>query len=155
VANVSDMQVIGDLDAAVRFAAANGGDAGRLGITGFCWGGRIVWLYAAHSAQLRAGVAWYGKLNAARDELHLQMPMDVAPGLKCPVLGLYGAKDESIPLADVDLMRDAAKPSGSQIIVYPEAGHGFHADYRPMYHKESAEDGWARLTAWFAQHGVA
>ena len=155
VSKVSDAQVMSDLDAAVRFAETEGGDAGRLGITGFCWGGRIVWLYAAHSARLKAGVAWYGKLNSPRDELHPKMPVDIAGELRCPVLGLYGAKDESIPMADIDAMREAAKTSGSEIHVYADAGHGFHADYRPQYHKASAEDGWERMKGWFARHGAA
>jgi len=151
VLKVSDTQVMSDLDAAVRFAETEGGDTGRLGITGFCWGGRIVWLYAAHSAQLKAGAAWYGKLNSPRDKLHPKMPVDVAGELKCPVLGLYGAKDESIPMADVDTMREGAEASGSEIHVYADAGHGFHADYRPQYHLASAEDGWERMKEWFAK----
>jgi carboxymethylenebutenolidase len=152
VSKVPDKQVMSDLDAAVRFAAADGGDVNRLAITGFCWGGRIVWLYAAHSAQLKAGVAWYGKIEAPRDELHPRMPIDIAGELKCPVLGLYGAKDESIPISDVGRMREAAKASESEIHVYGDAGHGFHADYRPHFHRAAAEDGWERMKAWFAQH---
>lgn len=155
VAKVPDAQVMRDLDMAVQFAKGDGGDTGLLAITGFCWGGRIVWLYAAHNAGLKAGVAWYGKLDPPRDELHPQAPVDIGGYLLCPVLGLYGAKDESIPLADVEKMRAATTGQGSEVVVYPGAGHGFHADYRPGYQKDSAEDGWEKMKAWFARHGAA
>jgi carboxymethylenebutenolidase len=156
VSKVPDTQVFSDLDATVAWAAKSKGDVNRLGITGFCWGGRIVWLYAAHNPKLKAGVAWYGRLVGEPTPLQPQYPIDVAASLKAPVLGLYGGKDEGISLTTVDKMRQALKAAKqpSEIIVYPNAGHGFHADYRPSYQKEAAEDGWKRLQAWFKQHGV-
>jgi carboxymethylenebutenolidase len=161
VAKVPDAQVLGDLDAAAAFAKASGAaDMGRLAITGFCWGGRIVWLYVTHSAAPRAGVAWYGRLTGDKNALQPQHPLDVAGALHAPVLGLYGAEDQSIPVATVEEMRKAlaaGSPAAraSEIKVYPGAGHAFHADYRPTYKKEAAEDGWGRLLAWFEAHGVA
>ncbi|HJZ83529.1 MAG TPA: dienelactone hydrolase family protein, partial [Pyrinomonadaceae bacterium] len=134
VSKVPDAQVMSDLDAAAAWAKKSSkGDAGKLAITGFCWGGRIVWLYAAHSSQLKAGVAWYGRLVGATDELHPKHPIDLASQLKAPVLGLYGGKDTGIPQDTVEKMRAATKAAGgkSEVIVYPEAGHGFNADYRP------------------------
>ncbi|WP_315788995.1 dienelactone hydrolase family protein [Fischerella sp. JS2] len=156
VSKVPDAQVLSDLDATVAWAAKSKGDVNRLGITGFCWGGRIVWLYAAHNPNLKAGVAWYGRLVGDSTPLQPQYPIDVAASLKAPVLGLYGGKDEGIPLSTVDKMRQALKTAKqpSEIIVYPNAGHGFHADYRPSYQKQAAVDGWKRLLAWFKQHGV-
>jgi carboxymethylenebutenolidase len=162
VAKVPDAQVMTDLDATVAYAKASGkGDTRKLGITGFCWGGRIVWLYAAHSPALDAGVAWYGRLvsrpGQAANPLTPKQPVDVAADLKAPVLGLYGAKDKGIPLESIEQMREALKKSKtkSEIIVYPEADHGFHADYRPSYNKQAAEDGWQRLRAWFKKYGAA
>lgn len=162
VARVPDAQVMSDLDAAVEYARKTGkADAKKLGITGFCWGGRVVWLYAAHNPKLKAGVAWYGRLvgrpGAPPSELQPRHPVDVAATLKVPVLGLYGGKDQGIPLESVELMRKelAKSKSGSEIVVYPDAPHGFHADYRPSYRKETADDGWARLLAWFKKHGAA
>ncbi|HEU4595806.1 MAG TPA: dienelactone hydrolase family protein [Pyrinomonadaceae bacterium] len=162
VSKVPDAQVMSDLDATVAYAKASGkGDAKKLGITGFCWGGRIVWLYAAHNPSLDAGVAWYGRLvgrpGQPANPLTPKHPVDVAAELKAPVLGLYGAKDRGIPLESVEQMREALKKSKtkSEIIVYPEADHGFHADYRPTYNKQAAEDGWQRLLAWFKKHGAA
>jgi carboxymethylenebutenolidase len=127
-----------------------------LGITGFCWGGRIVWLYAAHSPQLKAGVAWYGRLVGEKSDLQPQHPIDVAAKLKAPVLGLYGGADAGIPMETVERMRQALKAAGkpSEIIVYPDTPHAFHADYRPSYRKGPAEDGWKRLQAWFKKNGV-
>ena len=157
VGKVPDAQVMGDLDAAVAWAAKSGaGDASRVAVTGFCWGGRITWLYAAHSKTLKAGVAWYGRLDGQRTELQPTYPIDVAAQLHAPVLGLYGAKDQGIPLADVDRMKAAlaAAKSPSEIVVYPDAGHGFLADYRPSYDAHAAADGWARCLAWFKAHGV-
>ena len=159
VAKVPDAQVLGDLDATVRWAGAHGGDLARVGITGFCWGGRITWLYAAHGP-VKAGVAWYGRLVGQASELTPKHPVEIAPILKAPVLGLYGEKDTGIPLDTVDKMK-AALSSGSpqakasEFVVYPEAPHAFHADYRPSYRKEAAEDGWKRALAWFKTHGVA
>ncbi|HWP48162.1 MAG TPA: dienelactone hydrolase family protein [Candidatus Limnocylindrales bacterium] len=158
VSKVPDAQVMSDLDATVSWAEKSGkGDVSRLGITGFCWGGRIVWLYAAHNPKVKAGVAWYGRLVGQPNELQPKHPIDIAPFLKVPVLGLYGGKDQGIPLDTVEQMRQALKAAGnpSEIIVYPEAPHGFHADYRPSYRKEAAEDGWKRLQEWFKKYGVA
>ena len=158
VAKVPDVQVMSDLDAAVAFAARSGhGDTGRLGITGFCWGGRIVWLYAAHSAHLKAGVAWYGRLVGSPDPLHPQNPIDIAAALKAPVLGLYGGQDQGITQASIAEMRAklAAAHQPGEIIVYPDAGHGFHADYRPSYNVKDAADGDKRMYEWFKRHGEA
>ncbi|MFL5339613.1 MAG: dienelactone hydrolase family protein [Gemmataceae bacterium] len=158
VSKVPDSQVMSDLDATVAWAKKSGkGDTTKLGITGFCWGGRIVWLYAAHSKDLKAGVAWYGRLVGQKNELQPKYPLDVVADLKAPVLGLYGGKDQGIPLDTVEKMRQALKDAGKEgeIQVYPEAQHGFHADYRPSYNKEAAEDGWKRLQEWFRKHGAA
>ena len=158
VSKVPDAQVMSDLDATVAWAASSAkGNIDKLGITGFCWGGRIVWLYAAHNSKLKAGVAWYGRLVGESTPLTPQYPVDIASELRVPILGLYGGKDDGIPVNTVEQMRKAleAGNSGSQIIVYPEAGHAFFADYRPSYRKVAAEDGWKRLQAWFKHHGVA
>lgn len=160
VSRVPDSQVMSDLDACVAWAGANGGDTGRLGITGFCWGGRITWLYAAHNPRVKAGVAWYGRLTSASSELTPKHPLDLADKLNGPVLGLYGGQDKGIPPDTVEKMRQAlatsANPASkaSTIHVYAEAPHAFHADYRPSYRKDAAEDGWARMQAWFKRHGV-
>ena len=160
VSKVPDAQVLGDLDACATWAAANDGDPDRLGITGFCWGGRITWLYAAHNPQIKAGVAWYGKIVGAATELTPTHPIDIAGSLSGPVLGLYGGQDQSIPLDTLEQMRKALAASGkpaskaSIIHVYPNAGHAFNADYRPSYRKDAAEDGWQRLQAWFKQYGL-
>ena len=158
VSKVPDAQVLSDLDAAVAWAdRSSKGDIAKLGITGFCWGGRIVWLYAAHNPQLKAGVAWYGRLVGRANELQPKHPIDVAASLKAPVLGLYGKDDSGIPLDTVEQMRKAlkAQASPSEIIVYANTPHGFHADYRPSYRKEQAEDGWKRLREWFKKHNAA
>jgi carboxymethylenebutenolidase len=157
VLKVPDAQVMSDLDAAVAWAGKSGsGDVSRVGVTGFCWGGRIVWLYAAHSATLKAGVAWYGRLVGASSELQPKYPIDVVTSLKAPVLGLYGGKDQGIPLADVEKMRTAlaAEKNPSEIVVFPDAEHGFNADYRPSYRAEDAKEGWRRCLAWFRKYGV-
>lgn len=156
VSKVSDEQVLADLDTAYAWARANGGDGSRLGITGFCWGGRITWLYAAHQPKVRAGAAWYGKLAGPASPLQPRHPLDVAGELKCPVLGLYGGQDTGIPLDDVERMRAALRQANgaSQVLVYPDAPHAFFADYRASYRAEAAEDGWQRMKAWFAQHGL-
>ncbi len=158
VSKVPDAQVMADLDGAVEWAGSNGGDASRVGITGFCWGGRITWLYAAHGP-VKAGVAWYGRLEGASTELTPKHPLELAPILKAPVLGLYGEADTGIPQASVERMRvalkggsDAAK--ASRIVTYPDAPHAFHADYRPSYREAAAKDGWQKAMAWFAEHGV-
>ena len=160
VSKVPDAQVMGDLDAAVAWAKTSGnGDTAKLGITGFCWGGRIVWLYAAHNKDLKAGVAWYGRLSGAGKSTELQpkYPLDLVGDLKAPVLGLYGEKDTGIPVKDVEAMRDALKKANKpgEIVVYPDAPHAFYADYRPSYRKDPADDGWKRLKEWFRKNGVA
>ncbi len=157
VAKVPDAQVMSDLDATVAWADKNGGNSKKLAVTGFCWGGRITWLYAAHNPKVKAGGAWYGRLVGQGTELQPKNPIEFAPTLKVPVLGLYGGKDGGIPVESVEKMREALKQgkSGSEIIVYPEAPHGFHADYRPSYRKADAEDAWKRLNEWFKQHGAA
>ena len=156
VSKVSDAQVMGDLDTAAAWAAAHGGDASRLGITGFCWGGRITWLYAAHNQRLKAGVAWYGRLTGASSPLTPAHPIDVVGQITAPVLGLYGAKDQGIPVSDVERMRADLARAGkrAELVLYPEAGHAFHADYRPSYRAAEAADGWGRLVAWFRANGM-
>jgi carboxymethylenebutenolidase len=159
VSKVPDTQVMADLDGALKWAAANGGNAAKAGITGFCWGGRITWLYAAH-APVKAGVAWYGRLVGSASEVTPRHPVDIAASLKAPVLGLYGAADTGIPLDTVDKMKTAlaagsAAARASQFVVYPDAPHAFHADYRPSFRQGPAEDGWKRALAWFRTHGVA
>ena len=158
VAKVPDAQVMEDLDAAAAWIRASGkANIEKLGITGFCWGGRIVWLYAAHSTQVKAAVAWYGRLTGQANELQPLHPLDIAASVKAPVLGLYGGSDQGIPLESVDQMKKAlqAAERPSVIIVYPDTPHAFFADYRPSYRKEAAEDGWSRLLGWFKQHGAA
>jgi carboxymethylenebutenolidase len=160
VSKVPDAQVMADLDSCVAWAGSNGGATARLGITGFCWGGRITWLYAAHNPKVKAGVAWYGRLVGQPGALTPKHPLDIAAQLHGPVLGLYGGQDQGIPQDSVDSMRKAlaAAPSAasksSSIHVYPDAPHAFHADYRPSYRKDAAEDGWRRMQAWFAANGV-
>lgn len=154
-----DAQVMSDLDATVAWAAAQGADTGRLAITGFCWGGRITWLYAAHNPQLKTGVAWYGRLVGVVNEFTPKHPSDLTGDLKAPVLGLYGGLDTGIPLETVEAMEEKLKSGSpaaraSQIHLYDNAPHAFHADYRPSYRKEDAEDGWQRMLAWFVKHGV-
>ncbi|MDI3491129.1 MAG: carboxymethylenebutenolidase [Thauera sp.] len=154
VSKVPDAQVMADLDACAEWAATRGGDAARLAITGFCWGGRIAWLYAAHNPRLKAGVAWYGRLDGAPSDNQPRHPIDIAANLNAPVLGLYGGQDQGIPLDDVEAMREAIKAAGkpSDIVVYPDAPHAFHADYRPSFRKTEAEDGWKRLLEWFSKN---
>ena len=154
VSKVPDAQVMADLDACAEWAATRGGDAARLAITGFCWGGRITWLYAAHNPRLKAGVAWYGRLDGAPSDNQPRHPIDIAANLNAPVLGLYGGQDQGIPLDDVEAMREAIKAAGkpSDIVVYPDAPHAFHADYRPSFRKTEAEDGWKRLLEWFSKN---
>jgi carboxymethylenebutenolidase len=157
VRKVPDAQVMADLDACVAWAAGNGGDTRRLGMTGFCWGGRITWLYAAHNPQLKAGVAWYGRLVGDRTPETPRHPVDIAGNLKAPVLGLYGGRDAGIPLSAVEEMKAALKEAGqpSEFVIYPDAGHAFHADYRPSFSEADARDGWQRCLEWFRRHGVA
>ncbi|QJE73116.1 dienelactone hydrolase family protein [Aerophototrophica crusticola] len=158
VSKVPDLQVMADLDATVAWAKENGGDTNRLGITGFCWGGRVTWLYASHNPSLKAGVAWYGRLTTPANPLQDMVPIERVKELKAPVLGLYGEADKGIPVADVEKMREALKAAGktdSEIVLYPGAPHAFFADYRPSYTPDAAADGWKRCLAWFKRHGVA
>ena len=158
VSKVPDAQVMSDLDATVAWVKDHGkGNTAKLGITGYCWGGRIVWLYAAHNPDLKAGVAWYGRLVGQPDELHPKNPIDLVGALHAPVLGLYGEADQGIPVASVEQMRTALKEAGkpAEIIVYPDTPHAFFADYRPSFRKDQAADGWKRLLAWFKTHGVS
>ena len=158
VSKVPDSQVISDLDATAEWAGKSGkGDLARLAITGFCWGGRMVWLYAAHTNRVKAGAAWYGQLVHPITDNRTKTPLDVGASLKFPVLGLYGGQDAGIPLEHVEAMRAAlsAARNPSEIIVYPDAHHGFNADYRPSYNEADAKDAWKRMLAWFNKHGVA
>ncbi len=157
---VPDAQVMNDLDASAAWAKANGGDTGRLGITGFCWGGRITWLYTAHNPAVKAGVAWYGQMLGTPSALKPTNPIDLVGKLNAPVLGLYGEADTGIPVAAVEQMKGAllggsAAAKKSEFVVYPAAPHAFHADYRPSYRKDAADDGWRRCLAWFKAQGVA
>ncbi|WP_216913745.1 MULTISPECIES: dienelactone hydrolase family protein [unclassified Synechococcus] len=157
VATVPDAQVMADLDATAAWVAASGeGDVARLGITGFCWGGRITWLYAAHNPKLKAGVAWYGRLVGTANNLQPLYPIDVIPKLKAPVLGLYAGEDDGIPNESVERMQAALKAAGSpsRIEVFPGVPHGFHADYRPTYRAAAAAAGWTQMRAWFRANGV-
>ena len=157
VGKVPDVQVMADLDAAADWCAKNGGNPAKLAVTGFCWGGRITWLYSAHNPRVKAGVAWYGRLVGKPSDLTPRHPVEVAKELKAPVLGLYGGADTGIPNDTVEAMREAIKAAGkpSEMVLYPDMPHAFHADYRPSYRKEAAEDGWRRLLAWLSKHGVA
>jgi carboxymethylenebutenolidase len=158
VAKVPDAQVLSDLDATVEWTKkSEKGDITKLGITGFCWGGRIVWMYADHNPKVKAAVAWYGPLTGPASELKPKNPVDIAASLKVPVLGLYGGSDDSIPPASIEQMKKTLKDAGSlsEIVVYPNTPHGFHADYRPTYRKEPADDGDKRLQAWFKKFGVS
>lgn len=160
VMKTPDAQVMRDLDVCLQWARREGADTGRAAVTGFCWGGRITWMYAAHQPQIRAGAAWYGRLEGANPASWPSHPIDRVGQLQAPVLGLYGGKDEGIPLASVDRMKAAlaqgsAAARASQFVVYPDAPHAFHADYRPSYRKPAAEDAWQQMMNWFKRHGVA
>lgn len=159
VSKVPDAQVMTDLDAAVAYAGATGkADTGKLAITGFCWGGRVVWLYAAHNPKLKAGAAWYGRLVGQSNPLQPKSATELADKIKAPVLGLYGAKDRGIGLDTIEGMRAALKTAGNtkcEIVVYPDSEHGFHADYRPSYNEKDAKDGFAKLLDWFKKNGAA
>ena len=156
VTPTGDAQVLADLDRTLAWADAHGGAADRVALIGFCWGGRIAWLYAAHQPRLKAAVAWYGRLNGDSTSLQPRHPLQLAGELKAPVLGLYGGKDQGIPLTAVEALRTALTAAGSPstIEVYPEAPHAFFADYRPSYRAEAAADGWRRLQAWLIRYGV-
>jgi carboxymethylenebutenolidase len=157
VAKVPDAQVASDLDATVAWAKGTGkADAAKLGVTGFCWGGRQVWLYTAHNPDVKAAVAWYGPLKRPGTDLQPKNPIDLVGELKAPVLGLYGGADAGIPVDSVEEMKKALKAANnpSEIVLYPDTPHGFNADYRPSYRPDQAKDGWTKLQAWFKQHGV-
>jgi carboxymethylenebutenolidase len=157
VSKVPDAQVASDLDATVAWAKGTGkADTTKLGVTGFCWGGRQVWLYAVHNPNVKAAVAWYGPLKRPGTDLQPKNPIDLVGELRVPVLGLYGGADPGIPLDSIEEMKKALKAANnpSEIVVYPDTPHGFNADYRPSYRPEQAKDGWAKLQAWFKQHGV-
>jgi carboxymethylenebutenolidase len=157
ISKTPDSEVMADLDACVAWAKASGGNVDKLAITGWCWGGRITWMYAAHNPNVKAGVAWYGRLVGDKSAIYPQHPADIAQGLKVPVLGLYGAKDGGIPLDSIEKMKAALAQGNSKsaFVVYPDAGHGFHADYRPSYVEADARDGFARALAWFKANGAA
>lgn len=158
---IPDVQSMSDVDATLAWAGKNGGDVKRAAITGFCWGGRIVWMYAAHNPKLKAGAAWYGRVvpttNSPVNKAQPTTPIEHVKELKVPVIGLYGRLDKGIPVVDVQRMQDELKKAGSrsEIVVYPNADHGFHADYRPSYNKEASDDAWAKLLAWFRKNGAA
>lgn len=156
VSKVPDAQVMQDLDAVLAWAEKNGGDSKRIGITGFCWGGRITWLYAEHNPSVKAAVAWYGRLIGEPNALAPSNPIDGAASLQVPVLGLYGAKDQGISAESIEKMQAALSKGQSQssFHVYANSGHAFHADYRPSYVEADAKDGWQRCLAWFSSHGV-
>jgi carboxymethylenebutenolidase len=156
VKKVADQQVMSDLDAAAAYAKSSGkADVSRLAVTGFCWGGRIVWMYTAHNPGVKAAVAWYGPLDRSYYPGD-KSALDVVKDLNAPVLGLYGGADQGIPIESINKMRDAMRTANKQgeIVVYPDTPHGFNADYRPSYRKEAGEDGWKRLQAWFKSHGA-
>ena len=160
VSKVPDAQAMADLDGMVAWAGKNGGDVSKVAVTGFCWGGRITWLYAAHSKNVKAGVAWYGRLVGAPNDLQPKNPVDLVASINGPVLGLYGGADTGIPLDTVERMKTALKDGSaaakkSEFVVYDGAPHAFHADYRPSYRKEPADDGWKRCLDWFKANGVA
>lgn len=157
VSKVPDSQVMSDLDATAAWAAKNSrGNANRLALTGYCWGGRIVWMYASYNPRLKAGAAWYGRIEGTKDQMTPRNPIDIAGSLKAPVIGFYGGKDAGIPVESVEKMRTALRVVNdkSELNIYPQAEHGFNADYRPSYNKEAATDAWAKMLAWFKKYGV-
>jgi carboxymethylenebutenolidase len=158
VARVPERQAASDLDATASWARSTGkADTSKLGIVGFCWGGRQVWLYAAHNPELKAGVSWYGVLQRPKSDMTPDNPIDLVQRLNAPILGLYGGADPAIPIPQIEVMRTALKAAGkpSEIVVYPDTPHGFNADYRSSYRPQQARAGWKRMLAWFKQHGVA
>ena len=157
ISKTPDTQVMADLDALVAWAKANGGNPDKIAITGFCWGGRVTWMYAAHNPSIKAGVAWYGRLIGTSNAMTPRHPIDIASSLNVPVLGLYGEKDTGITQDSIKAMQAmlAKGPNKSTFVIYPNSGHAFHADYRPSYVEADAKDGWGRMLAWFRQNGVA
>lgn len=157
ISKTPDAQVMTDLDALVAWAKANGGNPDKIAITGFCWGGRVTWMYAAHNPSIKAGVAWYGRLIGTSNAVTPRHPIDIAATLNVPVLGLYGEKDTGITQDSIKAMQAmlAKGPNKSTFVIYPNSGHAFHADYRPSYVEADAKDGWGRMLAWFRQNGVA
>ena len=156
VARAPDGRMMADMDAVAAWAGRNHGDPARLGITGFCRGGRQTWLYATHNPRLKAAVAWYGPLDGKTTPIQPKAVLDLVGALKCPVLGLYGGQDQSIPQAQIQRLKADARQDGKtvDIVVYQDAGHGFHADYRPSYREADAKDGWERMLGWFRRYGV-
>ena len=157
VRKVPDREVLSDLDSTVVYAGGDGADTGRLALTGYCWGGRIVWLYAAHSDKLKAAAAWYGQLRGTPNELRTGFGIDLAPKLKAPVIGFYGGEDPGNPVSDVEAMRAALIKAGktdSSVNLYMDAQHGFFADYRASYNETDAKDGWKKMLAFFKAHGA-
>ncbi len=157
ISKAPDAEIMSDLDSTAAWAAKNHGDPARLAVTGFCRGGRVTWLYAAHNPHLKAAIAWYGPIGGTTSAIQPKTVLDMADQIQCPLLGLYGAKDGGIPVDQVRAAEARAKAAGKtvEIVIYPDAGHGFHADYRPSYVKDAAEDGWKRALAWLRQYGVA
>jgi carboxymethylenebutenolidase len=151
-----DAELLSDLDSTVAWAKSEGGDASRLGIIGFCRGGRTVWEYAAHSSTLKAGAAFYGSLVDPPNPAWPKSPTQLAGEMKAPVLGLYGEADTGIPVATVEAFKAAlaADKKTAEFKIYPGAPHGFHADYRPSYRKDAAEDAWSQTQIWFRKYGV-
>ncbi len=161
ISKVPDAPVMGDLDATLQWAAQNGGNVDRAAVTGFCWGGRITWLYCMHNPRIKAGVAWYGRLEGQSTASTPRHPIELVSQLKAPVLGLYGEADTGIPVASVERMKLAlaqasaqgnAAAKASQFVLYPEAPHAFHADYRPTYREKPAADGWSRALEWLKRN---
>ena len=151
-----DAQVASDLDSTVAFATTEGGDTSRLGVTGFCWGGRQTWLFAEHNPKGKAAVAWYGPLTNAPNPLQPKRAIDDVSDLKGPILGLYGAADQGIPVESVNAIKTAADAVGKtvEVVIYPDTPHAFNVDYRLSYRPGPAADGWARLQAWFKKYLV-
>lgn len=157
VRKVPDDEVLSDLDSTVVFAGGDGADTNRMALTGFCWGGRIAWLYAAHSDKLKAAAAWYGQLRGEPNALRTHFGIDLAPMLKAPVIGFYGGEDPGNPVSDVEAMRAALAKAGkrdSHIELFMDAQHGFFADYRASYNEKAAKEAWAHMLAFFKKNGV-
>jgi carboxymethylenebutenolidase len=161
ISKVPDAQVMADLDATMQWVSKNGGNANRAAITGFCWGGRITWLYAEHNPRIKAGVAWYGRMEGQTNANNPKHPIELAASLKAPVLGLYGGQDTGIPVTSVNNMKEALAQAAnkgnkaakaSEFVLYPDAPHAFHADYRASFRAGPATDGWNRAVAWLKQY---